>query len=236
MTGGLLRVDGLGKRFVLRLLGDKQIEACREVSFSVAPGELVALTGPSGAGKSTVLKCVYRTYLPSAGRVLFASAAGEAVDLAAAPERTVLDLRGAEIGYVSQFLRVIPRVPAREVVMQPLLSRGVAAPEARERAEAVLRRLHIPRALLDAYPATFSGGEQQRINIARAVVWAPRLLLLDEPTASLDAGSAEAALGLLRELRRQGTAMVGVFHDRLLVEATADREVRLRAPGGASDA
>ncbi len=229
MIGSLLRVEGLAKRFVLRLLGDKEIEACREVSFSVSPGELVALTGPSGAGKSTVLKCIYRTYLASGGAIQYRSAALGPVDLVAASDRTVLDLRRREIGFVSQFLRVIPRVSAVEVVMRPLLDRNGTTPEeARSRATELLHRLRIPRTLHEAYPSTFSGGEQQRVNIARAIVWEPRLLLLDEPTAALDGQAVEAVMTLLGEMRRRGTTMVGIFHDPALIDRTADHVYRMR--------
>ena len=220
----MLQVSGLGKRFELHVLGGKVIEGCRDVTFQVKAGEFLAIAGPSGTGKSTVLKCVYRTYLPTAGTIRYATRSAGTVDLARAPERAVLELRRHEIGYVSQFLRVIPRVGALEVVMEPLLRRGgVDRATARRRAARLLDDLRIPGALHDAYPATFSGGEQQRVNIARAVVWEPRLLLLDEPTAALDRASVVAVLEVLRRLRLGGTTMVGVFHDQTLIETVADR-------------
>jgi alpha-D-ribose 1-methylphosphonate 5-triphosphate synthase subunit PhnL len=223
----MLSVRGLTKRFQLHGLGGKVIRGCEEVSFDLPPGEALALAGPSGTGKSTVLKCIYRTYLSSAGAIRYRSALHGEVDLATAPERVVLELRRREIGYVSQFLRVIPRVPALEGVMQPLLDRGgVPVEEARARAHALLDRLRLPRALRDASPATFSGGEQQRINVARSAIWGPRLLLLDEPTASLDQDSVAAVLDVLGELRRGGTTLVAVLHDPRLVEAIADRTYR----------
>jgi alpha-D-ribose 1-methylphosphonate 5-triphosphate synthase subunit PhnL len=223
----VLTVSNLGKRFLLHGLGGKVIEGCRAVNFALGAGEALALAGPSGTGKSTVLKCIYRTYLPSAGSIRYRSALHGEVDLATAPERQVLELRRREIGYVSQFLRVIPRVAALEVVMQPLLARGgVPVDDARRRAHALLDRLRIPEALRDAYPATFSGGEQQRINLARAAIWAPRLLLLDEPTASLDRESVDAVLEVLGELRRSGTTLVAVLHDPRLIDAVADRTYR----------
>jgi alpha-D-ribose 1-methylphosphonate 5-triphosphate synthase subunit PhnL len=226
----VLSVKSLSKQFRVHILGGKVIEGCREVSFDVERGEFLAVAGPSGSGKSTVLKCVYRTYLPSAGRIEYRAASGAVVDFAAAPDRTVLELRRNEIGFVSQFLRVIPRVSALEVVMQPLLARqGATAEEARARATDLLLRLRLPPALHDAYPQTFSGGEQQRINIARAVIWEPRLMLLDEPTASLDAEAVEAVLGILRELRGRGTTMVGIFHDPKLIARTADRVHAMQA-------
>jgi alpha-D-ribose 1-methylphosphonate 5-triphosphate synthase subunit PhnL len=219
----VLTVEELSKDFTLHILNEKNIEACRNVSFNVPKGGFLGLSGPSGAGKSTVLKCIYRTYLPSSGSVWYDSAEQGRIDLAALPDRAVIDIRTREMGYVSQFLKVIPRVSALDVVMEPILARnGVSREEARFRAIGLLERLRIPEHLFDAYPATFSGGEQQRINIAHAVSWQPRLLLLDEPTASLDAGSVELVLDILRELRQEGTTMIGIFHDTALMESVTD--------------
>ncbi|MBV5338191.1 MAG: ATP-binding cassette domain-containing protein [Deltaproteobacteria bacterium] len=205
------------------MLGEKNISACRNVSFNVPKGSFLGLSGPSGAGKSTVLKCIYRTYLPGSGSVWYDSAEYGRIDLATLPDRAVIDIRTREMGYVSQFLKVIPRVSALDVVMEPILARnGVSRDEARIRAVGLLERLRIPEHLFDAYPATFSGGEQQRINIAHAVSWKPRLLLLDEPTASLDSGSVELVLDILRELRREGTTMIGIFHDTELMASVTD--------------
>ena len=219
----MLTVEELSKDFTLHILGEKNIAACRNVSFNVPEGGFLGLSGPSGAGKSTVLKCIYRTYLPSSGSVWYDSAEYGRIDLATIPDRAVIDIRTREMGYVSQFLKVIPRVSALDVVMEPILARnGVSRDEARIRAVGLLKRLRIPEHLFDAYPATFSGGEQQRINIAHAVSWKPRLLLLDEPTASLDTGSVELVLELLRELRQAGTTMIGIFHDTELMESVTD--------------
>ncbi|MEW6719551.1 MAG: phosphonate C-P lyase system protein PhnL [Thermodesulfobacteriota bacterium] len=224
----MIRVEKLSKTFTLHVLGGKSIEALRDVSFRVPSGSFLGLAGPSGAGKSTVLKCIYRMYVPSGGAVLYESEARGTVDLAKLSDREIIGLRRKEIGYVSQFLKVIPRVPALEVVMEPILARnGLAREEARARASRLLERLRIPRGLFDAYPATFSGGEQQRINIARAVAWKPRLLLLDEPTASLDRESAEAVIALLKELREEGTTMIGIFHDAGLMASVADAVHRI---------
>lgn len=219
----MLEVSGLAKAFVVHALGARRIEGFAAVGFQVAAGEALVLDGPSGSGKSSVLKCVWRTYLPSAGSVRYLPRRGPAVDLAAATEREVLALRAREIGYVTQFLRVVPRVGAVDVVAEPLVRQGYPAGEARARAAALLERLGIREALLDAYPATFSGGEQQRVNIARAVIAEPRLLLLDEPTASLDRAATAVVVELLQELRCQGTAMVAVFHDRATADRIADR-------------
>jgi alpha-D-ribose 1-methylphosphonate 5-triphosphate synthase subunit PhnL len=219
----VISVENLCKTFTLHILGDKKIEACRDVSFHVPPGGFLGLAGPSGAGKSTVLKCLYRTYLAGSGAIHYQSAAHGPVDLARLPDRAVIDIRHREMGYVSQFLKVIPRVSALDVVMEPIVSRnGVTREVARRRAIELLERLRIPGRLFDAYPATFSGGEQQRVNIARAVSWQPRLLLLDEPTASLDRDSVDIVLALLKELREEGTTMIGIFHDPDLLQEVTD--------------
>lgn len=219
----MLTVEGLSKQFTLHNLNGKQLDGCRNVSFNVPPGRFLGLAGPSGAGKSTVLKCIYRTYLPSSGSVRYASAAYGKVDLVTLSERELIDIRTREMGYVSQFLKVVPRVSALNIVMEPILARnGVCREEARERAVQLLKRLRIPESLFDAYPATFSGGEQQRINIAHAVSWRPRILLLDEPTASLDRHSVEIVVDILKELRAEGTTMIGIFHDHELMRSITD--------------
>ncbi|SEA28020.1 alpha-D-ribose 1-methylphosphonate 5-triphosphate synthase subunit PhnL [Desulfuromusa kysingii] len=218
----MLRVENLQKNFNVKILGDKHIPGCHDISFQLKAGQFVSLSGPSGAGKSTILKCIYRTYLPGSGHIWYDSANYGVVDLATVSERILLDIRNREMAYVSQFLNVIPRVSALDLVMEPILTRnGVSYQEARERACHLLQRLQIPEELFEAYPATFSGGEQQRVNIARAVSWKPRLLLLDEPTASLDVKSIDRVLELLTELRQQGTTMVGIFHDPEIMKKTA---------------
>ncbi|MGA0332394.1 MAG: phosphonate C-P lyase system protein PhnL [Kiritimatiellia bacterium] len=218
----MLTVTNLSKTFTIHQLQGKQIEGVPPVSFDVGPGKSLALSGPSGTGKSSILKCLYRTYLPTTGTVAYQTADGNQVDLATLPETDMVRLRRQEIGYVTQFLRVIPRVPATGVVADPLLQRGMPAEEALDQAAALLRRLRIPDELLDAYPVTFSGGEQQRVNIARAVISRPRLLLLDEPTASLDKASVSIVIDLLKELQSTGTTMVMIFHDPDLMHALAD--------------
>jgi alpha-D-ribose 1-methylphosphonate 5-triphosphate synthase subunit PhnL len=223
----MLDVKNLSKTFTLHILGGKVIEGFDNVSFQVAPGEFLGLAGRSGSGKSSVLKCIYGTYLPTTGEVWFISDRYGTVNLADGREQTLLRIRNREMGYVSQFLRVIPRVAALDVVAEPLLRLGENPGEANRRASALLERLAIPAKLHDTYPATFSGGEQQRINIARAVIWEPRLLLLDEPTASLDRGSQEIVISLLRELKQKGTSMIGIFHDRVSMKAIADRVLTL---------
>jgi alpha-D-ribose 1-methylphosphonate 5-triphosphate synthase subunit PhnL len=228
-------VDRLSKVFHIHILGDKTINGCTEESFFVEHGDFAGLSGPSGAGKSTILKCIYRTYLPTGGAIWYDSARYGKINLVSAPENVILNLRHREIGYVSQFLKVIPRVSALDVVAEPLLMKNGATPvEARAKAAALLERLHIPSRLFDAYPSTFSGGEQQRINIARAIIWKPQLLLLDEPTASLDRGFTAIVVELLRELRSEGTSMIGIFHDEALMGSIVDRTYRVKPSSGSA--
>lgn len=219
----LLSVRGLSKTITLHILGGKQVQPLRDVSFDAGRGELLAAVGLSGAGKSSLLKCIYRTYLAGGGSINYRTESGEVIDLATAEERSVLALRRREIGYVSQFLKAPPRVPAVDMVARPLVMTGVAADEARRRAVALLERLGIGSDLQLSYPSLFSGGEQQRINVARALVVPPRLLLLDEPTSALDVANQERVLELLAEARAAGTTMVGVFHDLNLLRRIADR-------------
>ncbi len=219
-----LTVTDLAKTFDLHVLGDKRVVGLDDVSFTVEDGEFLAVVGESGSGKSSLLKCIYRTYEPSGGSIVYHGADGD-VDLATCDERRVLDLRGDAIGYTSQFLDEIPRVPAVDVVARPLTEQGVAPAAARERAEALLDRLHLPEELWDAYPATFSGGERQRVNLAQAVAPSPELLLLDEPTSALDPDTRAAAIDVLAECVDEGATVLGVFHNRDVVEAVADRVI-----------
>ncbi|MBT9151082.1 MAG: Alpha-D-ribose 1-methylphosphonate 5-triphosphate synthase subunit PhnL [candidate division WS2 bacterium] len=186
--------------------------------------EFLGLLGPSGSGKSTILKCIYRTYIPTHGSIWYDSISYGKINLAFADEHTVLNVRHKEIGYVSQFLKVIPRISAIDIVAEPLLSKnGLSKQEGRKRACELLERLRIPSNLFDAYPCTFSGGEEKWINIARAIIWRPRFLLLDEPVASLDKKSMDTVILLFKELQSQGSSIVGIFHDVKLMERIADR-------------
>ncbi len=193
-------------------------------SFSVTPGECVALTGESGAGKSSIMRILYGNYLAQAGVVRIGG-----LDITRAEPRAVLALRRAQLGYVSQFLRVVPRVPTLEVVAEPLLALGRPEPEAFARARDLLQRLRIPERLWSLSPTTFSGGEQQRVNIARGFAHAYPALLLDEPTASLDATNRETVLRLIEEAKTAGAAIVGIFHDREARARVADREIDVSA-------
>ena len=192
-------------------------------------GEIIGLTGKSGAGKSTLMKCIYRTYLPSAGRILMHTRTNGTVDLATADEHEVLKVRETEMTYCSQFLQAIPRVPAVEVVSEGLLSKGCPREEAFEIARDCFARLGLPEELWDAYPSTFSGGEQQRINISRAIVSSPRLLLVDEPTASLDLKTKDAVIDMILELRDQGASIILITHDEYSLSRMADRCLQLES-------
>lgn len=231
--GVVLRLDGLGKSFYLHEQ-QKAVPSASSVSFDVAAGELVALVGPSGTGKSSLLKCIYRTYLPSDGAIHYRTANGALVELAKASESEITTLRGREIGFVTQFLHCLPRQSTRDVVARPLVRLGVGETEARERARGLLLRLGVPESLHDIAPATFSGGERQRVNVARGLIARRRLLLLDEPTASLDTAARDRVIDLVREEKAAGVVILAIFHDPAVVAALADRTVTIRPVVAAS--
>lgn len=216
----MISVADVSKNFCLHNQGGAVIPVMAGASMQVMGGECVGLVGESGAGKSTLMRMIYGNYLCASGAILVGG-----VDVAQAEAREILGLRRHVLGYVSQFLRVVPRVATLDVVAEPALAAGVSQGEARRRAEALLSRLNIPRALWDLSPTTFSGGEQQRVNIARGFAHEYPALLLDEPTASLDARNRAVVLELIGEAKARGAAILGIFHD---VEARArvcDREV-----------
>jgi len=217
-----IRACGLSKTFTLHPQGGVKIHVFSDLDLSVEAGECVCLHGPSGAGKSTLLRSLYANYKVQVGRILVAHD-GESVDLAAAEPWRVLDVRRRTIGYVSQFLRVIPRVSALEIVAEPARRRGLPQAEALARARVLLARLRIPERLWALAPATFSGGEQQRINVARGFAADYPILLLDEPTASLDAANRRTVTELICEAKDRGAAIVGIFHDEEVRDAVADR-------------
>ncbi|GIX09772.1 phosphonate C-P lyase system protein PhnL [Elioraea sp.] len=223
MSGFALLAEGLSKTFTLHLQGGVRLPVLHEVSLAVRPGECVALTGPSGAGKSTLMRALYGNYLPGGGRILVRHR-GALVDLATAGPRGILALRRETIGYVSQFLRVIPRVPARAIVAEPLRAAGMAEAEALAAAELLLARLNLPERLWSLPPATFSGGEQQRVNLARGFAYPYPVMLVDEPTASLDPANAAVAVALIEEAKARGAAIVGIFHDADVRRRVATRE------------
>ncbi len=218
----ILKVEALAKTFTLHTQGGVQLPVFADAHFTVAPGECVVLAGPSGSGKSTLLRSLYANYLPDAGRVLVWHR-GEWVDLVTAEPRQVLEIRRETMGYVSQFLRVIPRVPILELVAEPLLVQGIDAEIAKARAKTLLARLALPERLWSVPPATFSGGEQQRVNIARSFIRSFPILLLDEPTASLDQANRETVVALITEAREAGAAIVAICHDAPVRDAIATR-------------
>jgi alpha-D-ribose 1-methylphosphonate 5-triphosphate synthase subunit PhnL len=218
----LIEVEGLAKSFTLHLRGGLVLPVVSGVCFAVRAGECLALGGPSGIGKSSILKAVFGNYAIDAGRIFIRD--GETrIDLASAGPRSVISLRRRVIGYVSQFLRVIPRVPARDVVAAAARESGLAQSEALATAERLLARLNLPEKLWSLPPSTFSGGEQQRVNIARGLAGRHAILLLDEPTASLDAQNSAAVVELIAERKRAGAAILGIFHDASVREVLADR-------------
>jgi len=223
MTAPLI-VTGVAKSFTMHLRDGVRLPVVAGVSFELAAGECAVLGGPSGAGKSSILKMLYGNYAIDGGSVLIQHQ-DATVDLAAASPRTVLAIRRDTIGYVSQFLRTVPRVSALDVVAEPLVARGVARDEARGRARDLLARLNLPEKLWSLPPATFSGGEQQRVNIARGFITEHPILLLDEPTASLDAANRKVVIGMIAEKKRAGVALLGIFHDADVRDEVADRVI-----------
>lgn len=224
----MLEVAGLGKTFELHLHGGLRLPVLHEVDFTLAGGECVVLGGPSGAGKSSLLKMIYGNYLANAGSIRIEHA-GALIDIVSAGPSVMREIRRLTMGYVSQFLRVIPRVAALDIVAEPARAAGLSPGEARERAAGLLTTLNLPERLWSLPPATFSGGEQQRVNIARGFAGPHRLLILDEPTASLDVKNREAVVALIQARKAEGTAFLGIFHDGDVRDRIADRIVDITA-------
>ncbi|KPP90201.1 MAG: phosphonate C-P lyase system protein PhnL [Rhodobacteraceae bacterium HLUCCA08] len=216
----MIELSDVSKTFTLHNQGGAVIEVLTGVGLSVAPGECVALTGASGAGKSTLMRMIYGNYKARSGAIRIGD-----VDLARAEPRQIIRIRREVLGHVSQFLRVVPRVPTLDVVAEPLRAVGVGEQAARGRACDLLGRLNIPERLWTLSPTTFSGGEQQRVNIARGFAHPYPALLLDEPTASLDAANREVVLALIEEAKARGAAIIGIFHDDAARARLCDREI-----------
>ncbi|MEJ0019950.1 MAG: phosphonate C-P lyase system protein PhnL [Acetobacteraceae bacterium] len=218
----MLRTDALAKSFTLHLQGGVRMPVLTGIGLELRAGECVVLAGPSGVGKSTLMRSLYGNYRAESGSILVRHH-GAMVDLANADPRTVLAVRHETLGYVSQFLRVVPRVPALDVVAEVLIGRGATQDEARRVATELLLRLNIPRRLHALPPATFSGGEQQRVNLARGFIGNHPVLLLDEPTASLDAANRAVVVAMINEAKARGTAIIAICHDADVRDAIADR-------------
>lgn len=216
----MITVENVSKTFTLHNQGAAVIKVMAGAHLSVAPGECVALTGASGAGKSTLMRMIYGNYLAASGRIQIGD-----IDVAKADPRDILNLRRDTLGYVSQFLRVVPRVPTINVVADPLLTTGTAEAKAHAIAKNLLIRLNIPERLWQLSPTTFSGGEQQRVNIARGFAYPYPALLLDEPTASLDATNRDTVLTLIEEAKARGAAILGIFHDTAARDRICDRVI-----------
>jgi alpha-D-ribose 1-methylphosphonate 5-triphosphate synthase subunit PhnL len=220
----MIEIGNAEKTFIMHLQGGVRLPVVHGVSFQVRTGECVVLSGPSGAGKSSILKMLFGNYRCDGGRIDVRHD-GVMLDLVRAEPRAILNVRRHTIGYVSQFLRAVPRVPALDVVAEPLLATGSARELAREQAAVLLRRLNIPERLWSLPPSTFSGGEQQRVNIARGFVSNLPVLLLDEPTASLDSANREVVVELIEAKKRAGVAMIAIVHDDEIRRVIADRVV-----------
>jgi alpha-D-ribose 1-methylphosphonate 5-triphosphate synthase subunit PhnL len=217
----VLTVSRVAKTFTMHLRGGIELPVIANASFLLHPGTCAVLGGPSGVGKSSILKMLYGNYSSNAGRILVRHRGGD-VDLVTAEPRTILELRRETIGYVTQFLRVVPRVSALDIVAEPLVERGLDRREAAQRAGELLARLNLPERLWSLPPATFSGGEQQRVNIARGFISDHPILLLDEPTASLDAANRAVVVEMIAAKKRAGVALLGIFHDTDVRNAVAD--------------
>ena len=220
----MISVSNLAKNFVLHNQNSAVIPVMANASLNVRAGECVALIGQSGAGKSTLMRMIYGNYLAQVGDIWIGQ-----TNVVGASARDIIALRRETLGYVSQFLRVVPRVATRDVVAEPLMAVGVDAPLARQRAENILSLLNIPERLWDLSPTTFSGGEQQRVNIARGFVYEYPAILLDEPTASLDAVNRSVVLELIECAKSRGAAIVGIFHDESARAQVCDREIDVSA-------
>jgi alpha-D-ribose 1-methylphosphonate 5-triphosphate synthase subunit PhnL len=220
----MIEIADANKTFTMHLQGGVELPVVRGVSFQVKAGECVVLSGPSGAGKSSILKMIFGNYRCDGGRIAIRHE-GEAIDIASAEPRQILAVRRATIGYVSQFLRAVPRVATIDVVAEPLIANGAPRADARKQAGALLGVLNIPERLWGLPPSTFSGGEQQRVNIARGFISDLPILLLDEPTASLDAVNRAVVVDLIDEKKRAGVAMVAIVHDDEIRNLIADRVI-----------
>lgn len=220
----MIELENVSKSFTLHNQGGAVIPVMERVTLTVSAGECVGLVGASGAGKSTLMRLIYGNYLAASGRIMVGD-----VDVVQAEPRQIIALRRETLGYVSQFLRVVPRVPALDVVAEPLLAVGTPVEAARDKAASLLAELNIPERLWSLSPSTFSGGEQQRVNIARGFAYDYPALLLDEPTASLDARNRATVLRLIEGAKERGAAIIGIFHDEAARDQICDNFIDVSA-------
>lgn len=218
-----LIIQNLSKEFTVHTRGGLKIDGYHDINFDLEKGEFLSLYGPSGMGKSSVLKALYRTYTTTSGKILFNFDDGSSLDIATACESEILSLRKEHLGYVSQFLQVLPRISAVDIVAQPLIEKGESESVALEKAKEMLSFLNIKEELFSISPLTFSGGEQQRVNIAKGIIAPKSVLLLDEPTASLDMVNTNKVIDRLLEIKKQGVTMVGIFHDTDCMKRISDK-------------
>jgi alpha-D-ribose 1-methylphosphonate 5-triphosphate synthase subunit PhnL len=225
-----LEVVNLNKCFTLHILGKKEIIAFEDISFKIERGKFLGISGKSGYGKSSLIKCIYRNYDVTSGDIFLYDESGQKINLTLISDIEMLNIRIRRMGYVSQFFQTIPRVTAMNIVIEPLIDRGWEREEAIERAKVLFQLFDISQNLWDAFPSTFSGGEKQRINLMRTLIDCPEILLLDEPTASLDRNNREIILNIIQELKKQNITMIGIFHDPAELEMLADEILPLDRP------
>jgi alpha-D-ribose 1-methylphosphonate 5-triphosphate synthase subunit PhnL len=223
-----IKVTNISKEFTVHTRGGIKIDGYKDINFEVQKGEFISLFGPSGMGKSSILKALYRTYTTTSGDIVFTKNDGTKINIATCDESTMLNLRKNDIAYVSQFLQVLPRISAVDVVAQPLIDKGESVKVSQQKAKELLSYLSIKEELFDVSPLTFSGGEQQRVNIAKGIIAPKSVLLLDEPTASLDKTNTMKVIEKLLEIKKQGVAMVGIFHDIDAMRKISDKVYDLR--------
>ena len=216
----MIELNNITKKFTLHNQGRTNISVFKNLNLKINPGEIVALTGPSGVGKSSILKMIYGNYVFQSGQIKINNH-----NIDHKNPRNIIELRKNIIGYVSQFLRVIPRVPTIDIVMEPLLEINSDQDEVRQKAEKILQELNIDKNLWNLSPLTFSGGEQQRVNVARGLIRNYPCLLLDEPTASLDSVNKDIVLNFINEKKDSGSSIIGIFHDEYSRKYLNAREI-----------
>jgi alpha-D-ribose 1-methylphosphonate 5-triphosphate synthase subunit PhnL len=225
-----LEVIKLNKHFTMHILGGKEIIAFQDISFKIDRGKFLGISGKSGYGKSSLIKCIYRNYDATSGDIFLYDQTGRKINLTQISDIEMIDIRTRRMGYVSQFFQAIPRVTTMNIVIEPLIDRGWEKEKAMQRAKTLFRLFDIPQNLWDAFPSTFSGGEKQRINLLRTLIDCPELLILDEPTASLDRNNREIILNIIQELKKQNITMIGIFHDPAELKLLSDEILSLDRP------